>query len=77
MSKKPKKFKVFYFPDPNDNCLAKQEIILADDEADAEARFRENYRKEIDGNETFFGWVEEIAYDRYNMAEYFKRQRKT
>lgn len=61
MSKKPKKFKVFYFPDPNNYLLRKQEIILADNENDAEARFREYHRKEIDGNETFFGWVEEIA----------------
>lgn len=61
MSKKPKKFKVFYFPDPKDCYLEKHEIILADNEAEAEARFREYHRKEIDGNETFFGWVEEIA----------------
>lgn len=61
MTNKPKKFKVFYFPDPNNYYFMKQEIILADNEYDAEARFREYYRKEIDGNETFFGWVEEIA----------------
>lgn len=61
MTNKPKKFKVFYFPDSNNYLLRKQEIILADNEAEAEARFREYHRKEIDGNETFFGWVEELA----------------
>lgn len=58
---KPKKFKIFYFPDPNDYLFEKHQIILADNEADAEARFREYYREEIEGNETFFGWVEEIV----------------
>lgn len=61
MTNKPKKFKVFYFPDPNNYLLRKQEIILADNENDAEARFRINHREELVGNETFFGWVEEIA----------------
>lgn len=63
MSKKqkPKRFKVFYFPDQNDYLLRKQEIILADNESDAETIFRINHQEELAGNETFFGWIEEIA----------------
>ena len=64
MSKKQKlkRFKVFYFPrpdKPDDFC--KVEIITANNEAEAEEIFRCWYRYRIEGNETFFGWIEEIG----------------
>ena len=62
MSKKqrPKQFKVFYFPNPDNPYFSRAEIISADNEADAEATFRIWYQDQIEGNETFFGWIEEI-----------------
>lgn len=57
---KPKQFKFFYFPNPNDPYFRKVEIIMADNEVEAEATFRLLYKDHIEGNETFFGWVEEM-----------------
>lgn len=56
---KPKQFKIFYFPKLDDPYFRKVEIITADNEVEAEAIFRLMYRDHIEGNETFFGWVEE------------------
>ena len=63
MSKKqkPKQFKIFYFPNQNDPYFRKIEIITADNEAEAESIFRLLYKDRMEGNETFFGWVEEIG----------------
>lgn len=61
MPKKPKQFKIFYFPKPDKPYFRKVEIITADNEAEAEALFRLLYKDRIEGNETFFGWVEEIG----------------
>ena len=58
--KKPKQFKIFYFPNPNDPYFRKVEIIEADNEAEAEEIFRTWYQDQITDNELFFGWVEEI-----------------
>ena len=58
--KKPKQFKIFYFPNSNDPYFRKVEIITADNEFEAEAIFRSLYRYQIKGNELFFGWVEEV-----------------
>ena len=63
MSKKqtPKRFKVFYFPNPNDPYyFCKVEIIEADNEAEAEAIFRLWYRDRLKDDPTFFGWIEEV-----------------
>ena len=62
MSKKqtPKRFKIFYFPNPNNPYFRKVEIITADNEFEAEAIFRSLHRYQIKGNELFFGWVEKI-----------------
>lgn len=67
MSKKqtPKRFKVFYFPKPDDPYyFCKVEIIEADNEAEAEAIFRLWYRDRLKDDPTFFGWIEEV-----NMRE--------
>ena len=58
--KKPKQFKIFYFPNSNDPYFRKVEIIEADNEAEAEEIFRTWYQDQITDNELFFGWVEEI-----------------
>lgn len=58
--KKPKQFKIFYFPNPNVPYFRKVEIIEADNEAEAEEIFRTWYQDQITDNELFFGWVEEI-----------------
>lgn len=58
---KPKQFKIFYFPIPDDPYFRKVEIIDADNEAEAESIFRLLYKDRMEGNETFFGWVEEIG----------------
>ena len=34
---------------------------MADNEVEAEATFRLLYKDHIEGNETFFGWIEEIG----------------
>ena len=63
MSKKqkPKRFKIFYFPKPDDPYyFYRTEIITANNEAEAEEIFRCWYHYQIEGNETFFGWIEEI-----------------
>lgn len=63
MSKKqiPRQFKIFYFPKPDDPCyFYKTEIITADNEAEAETIFRAWYHDQIEHNETFFGWIEEM-----------------
>ena len=63
MSKKqtPKRFKVFYFPKPDDPYyFCKVEIIEADNEAEAEAIFRLWYRDRLKDDPTFFGWIEEV-----------------
>lgn len=62
MSKKQKlkRFKIFYFPILDDPYFRKMEIITAYDEAEAEAIFRSLYQDRIEGNELFFGWVEEL-----------------
>ena len=57
---KPKQFKIFYFPNPKDLYFRKVEIIMADNEVEAEAIFRTWYKNQIKDNELFFGWVEEI-----------------
>ena len=58
---KPKRFKVFYFPNPNDPYyFCKVEIIEADNEAEAEAIFRLWYRDRLKDDPTFFGWIEEV-----------------
>lgn len=61
MPKKQKRFKIFYFPIPDDPYFRRVEIIMAYDEAEAESIFRLLYKDRIEGNETFFGWVEEIS----------------
>ena len=62
MSKKqkPKQFKIFYFPNPNDPYFRKVEIIMAYDEAEAETIFRLWYRDRLKDDPTFFGWIEEV-----------------
>ena len=58
---KPKRFKVFYFPKPDDPYyFCKVEIIEADNEAEAEAIFRLWYRDRLKDDPTFFGWIEEV-----------------
>lgn len=57
---KPKRFKVFYFPKPDDPYFRKVKIITADHEVEAEAIFRSLYQDRIIDNELFFGWVEEM-----------------
>lgn len=61
MSKKlkQKQFKVFYFPNPDNPYFSRVEIISAENEAEAEEIFRAWYQDQIEGNETFFGWIEE------------------
>ena len=57
----PKRFKVFYFPKPDDPYyFCKVEIIEADNEAEAEAIFRLWYRDRLKDDPTFFGWIEEV-----------------
>ena len=58
--KKPKQFKIFYFPNQNDPYFRKVETIEAENEAEAEKIFRTWYQDQITDNELFFGWVEEI-----------------
>ena len=64
MSKKQKVklklFKVFYFPKPDDYYFSKVEMIMAKNEAEAEAIFRSWYRDRLKDNPTFFGWIEEV-----------------
>lgn len=60
MPKKQKRFKIFYFPMPDDPYFRKVEIIDADNEAEAETIFRTWYHDQIEHNETFFGWIEEM-----------------
>ena len=64
MSKKQKVklklFKVFYFPKPDDYYFSKVEMIMAKNEAEAEAIFRLWYRDRLKDDPTFFGWIEEV-----------------
>lgn len=77
MSKKqtPKRFKVIYFPKPDDPYyFCKVEIIEADNEAEAEKIFRTWYQDQIKDNELFFGWIEEIGENERMKEKYDKKE---
>lgn len=57
---KLKLFKVFYFPNPNNPYFRKVEMIMAKNEAEAEAIFRLWYCDRLKNDPTFFGWIEEV-----------------